>query len=119
MINPVYGSGEQPARKLWRSQKNDASSFESSKRSSGARHLTQNYGPNGTFLGEGRDFRYPMSFTDETGEKIKPKPPYSNLPIDVQMTGRYVMGRTSCILHIMRALEKAVQYLEKNHGLKI
>lgn len=61
--------------------------------------------------------RYPMSFTDETGEKIKPKPPYSNLPIDVQMTGRYVMGANE--LHIMRALEKAVQYLEKNHGLKI
>jgi hypothetical protein len=78
---------------------------------------TQNYGPKGTFLGEGRDFRYPMSFTDETGEKIKPKPPYSNLPIDVQMTGRYVMGANE--LHIMRALDKAIQYLEENHGLKI
>jgi len=78
---------------------------------------TQNYGPNGTFLGEGRDYRYPMSFTDEAGEKIKPKPPYSNLPIDVQMTGRYVIGTNE--LHIMRALEKALQYLEKNHALKI
>jgi hypothetical protein len=78
---------------------------------------TQNYGPNGTFLGEGRDYRYPMSFTDETGEKIKPKPPYNDLPIDVQMTGRYVMGANE--LHIMRAREKAVQYFEKNHGLKI
>ena len=61
---------------------------------------TQNYGPK-----------------DETGEKIKPKPPYSNLPIDVQMTGRYVMGANE--LHIMRALDKAIQYLEENHGLKI
>jgi hypothetical protein len=78
---------------------------------------TQNYGPNGTFLGEGRDYRYPVSFTDETGEKIKPRPPYSNLAIEVQMTGRYVMGANE--LHIMRALEKVVQYLEKNHALKI
>ncbi|WBL78747.1 hypothetical protein I3J27_38425 [Bradyrhizobium xenonodulans] len=77
----------------------------------------KNYGSKGTFLGEGRDFRYPLSFTDETGQKIKPKPPYSDLPIDVQMTGRYVMGTNE--LHIMRALEKAVQYLEENHALKI
>jgi hypothetical protein len=32
-----------------------------------------------------------MSFTDETGEN------QSNLPFDVQMTGRYVMGRMSYI----------------------
>jgi hypothetical protein len=42
---------------------------------------------------------------------------HNDLPIDVQMTGRYVMGANE--LHIMRALEKAVQYFEKNHGLKI
>lgn len=78
---------------------------------------TQNYGPGGTFEGEGRDYRYPATFTNEAGEKIKPKPPYSTLPIEVQMTGRYSFGANE--LHIMRALEKALQYLEKNHGLKV
>ncbi len=78
---------------------------------------TQNYGPGGTFEGEGRDYRYPATFTNEDGEKIKPKPPYGTLPIDVQMTGRYAFGANE--LHIMRALNKALQYLEEHHGLKV
>ena len=52
------------------------------------------------------DAVYPMSFTDEIGEKIKAKPPCNNLPVDVEMTGRYVMGANE--LHIMRALEKVI-----------
>ncbi|WP_298244496.1 hypothetical protein [uncultured Bradyrhizobium sp.] len=77
----------------------------------------QNYGSDGTFLGEGRDFRYPLSFTDEAGQKIKRRSPYADLPVNVQMTGRYVMGANE--LHIMRALEKLVRYLEERHELKI
>jgi hypothetical protein len=35
----------------------------------------QNWGPNGVFEGEGREFRYPITFIDSDGKKDKRKYP--------------------------------------------
>jgi hypothetical protein len=35
----------------------------------------QNWGPNGVFEGEGREFRYPITFIDSRGNKVKTKLP--------------------------------------------
>jgi hypothetical protein len=78
---------------------------------------TQNWGPNGRFEGEGRFFRYPMTFTDQAGKKIKPKRPYDDLSAETKMSGRYTFGTNE--LGIMRALDKVVSYLEENHSLNL
>jgi len=78
---------------------------------------TQNYGPGGTFQSEGREIRYPITFTDDDGVKIKRRSGYEDLPNSVQLTGSYVIGANE--LHILRALDKVLQLLEKNYGLKI
>ena len=69
----------------------------------------QNYGPGGVWEGQGRKFKYPLSYTvGSSGE------------FDLRkqlMTGHYVFGANK--LHIMRALDNVLTYLEEKHGLKI
>lgn len=78
---------------------------------------TQNWGPGGRYEGEGRSIRYPITFTDDKGAKIKRRSGYEDLPTSVQMTGSYVIGVNN--LHILKSLDKVLQFLEKNYGLKI
>ncbi|MDX8353950.1 hypothetical protein [Cognatiyoonia sp. IB215182] len=78
----------------------------------------QNWGPGGRYEGEGRSFRYPLTMTDEDGNKAKRKYPVaSDLPTELIATGHYVMGANK--LHIIRALDDVLKYLEDNKGLKL
>jgi hypothetical protein len=78
---------------------------------------TQNWGPGGKFEGEGRSIRYPITFTDDKGAKIKRRSGYDDLPISMQMTGSYVIGVNN--LHILESLNRILNLLEERHGLKI
>lgn len=84
---------------------------------SGYNSKTQNWGPGGKFEGEGRSIRYPITFTDDKGVKIKRRAEYDDLPISMQMTGSYVIGVNN--LHIMDSLNRILHLLEERHGLKI
>lgn len=74
----------------------------------------QNWGPGGTFEGKGRDFRYPINFLGKDGKKLKVKRVDPSLPPDVVITGSYKVGANE--LYIMRALEKVLSHLERDHG---
>jgi hypothetical protein len=74
----------------------------------------QNWGPGGIFEGEGRSFRYPLTVVED-GKKAKV---YGrHLPADIAMTGHYAFGANQ--LHIVRALDKILDFLEQNHQLKV
>lgn len=77
----------------------------------------QNWGPGGVFEGEGREFRYPITFIDESGEKTKRWSKDSSLSSRAVMTGYYAFGANQ--LHIMRGLDRVLKYLEEHHGLKL
>jgi hypothetical protein len=75
----------------------------------------QNWGPNGVFEGEGREFRYPITFIYSHGHKVKTKTPDPTTPVEVAVTGFYAFGANQ--LQIIRALDKVVQHLEQQYGL--
>jgi hypothetical protein len=77
----------------------------------------QNWGPNGVFEGEGRDFRYPVTFIDQNGNKTKRRSVDASMPAQVAITGYYAFGANQ--LQIIRALHKVIRYLEENHNLSI
>lgn len=77
----------------------------------------QNWGPHGTFEGEGREFRYPITFVDSEGKKTKRRYLDHSISADLAITGHYAFGANH--LHIIRAMDKVVRYLEENHGFKI
>jgi hypothetical protein len=77
----------------------------------------QNWGPNGVFEGEGREFRYPITFVGADGLKIKKKSVDTRLPTSVAKTGYYAFGANQ--LQIIRGLDKVVAYLEEKHKLSI
>ena len=78
----------------------------------------QNWGANGHYEGEGRGFRYPLTVFKKDGEKLKRKhPDVSDLPPEVIATGHYVMGANK--LHIIRALDDVLKFLEDNNDLKL
>ena len=77
----------------------------------------QNWGPGGQHEGEGRRFRYPVTFVDTKGNKLKRKSPDLQLAPGVAETGYYGFGANQ--LHIIRGLEKVLEHLERHHGLKI
>lgn len=77
----------------------------------------QNWGPNGVFEGEGREFRYPITFIGDKGQKEKRWRPDANMPPKTAMTGYYAFGANQ--LSIIRALDKVVAHLERTHGLEI
>lgn len=77
----------------------------------------QNWGPNGVFKGEGRHFRYPITFVDEAGQKTKRYGKNATLNVSTAITGHYAFGANQ--LHIIRALDKIVKYLEDKHGLSL
>ncbi|MGO6709060.1 hypothetical protein [Rhizobium johnstonii] len=78
----------------------------------------QNYGPGGFFEGAGRDFRYPLTMIDQTGEKIKRSyPAATDISPQVLSSGYYAFGANR--LHIIQALNEVLDYLEEHNGLKI
>jgi hypothetical protein len=77
----------------------------------------QNWGPHGVFEGEGREFRYPITFIDSEGKKDKRRYTDANIPAEMAITGYYAFGANQ--LQIIRALDKVVEYLERKNNLKI
>jgi len=77
----------------------------------------QNWGPNGVFEGEGREFRYPITFIDSHGHKVKTKSTNDTIPEEVAVTGFYAFGANQLL--IIRALDKVVQRLEQKYGLDL
>lgn len=87
----------------------------------------QNYGPGGTWEGEGRDFRYPVTFINSDGKKGKY---HSLLPITKSESGNlaycilgekrhnsayYAFGANQ--LYIMRGIKKALELMEKRFNI--
>jgi hypothetical protein len=52
----------------------------------------QNWGPDSEFKGEGREFRYPITFVDSQGHKVKTKSTDATIPVEVAVTGFYAFG---------------------------
>jgi hypothetical protein len=77
----------------------------------------QNWGPGGVFEGEGRNFRYPITFRDATGSKVKRWSPDNTIPDQMFKGGYYAFGANE--LHIISALERVLTHLEAHYGLKI
>jgi hypothetical protein len=77
----------------------------------------QNWGPNGVFEGEGREFRYPITFIGSDGNKIKRKSVDKAIPAPVAMTGYYAFGANQ--LQIIRGLDKVVAYLEEKYKMSL
>jgi hypothetical protein len=77
----------------------------------------QNWGPNGVFEGEGREFRYPITFIDPRGNGIKRRHTDTSLPAETAITGYYAFGANQ--LQIIRALDKVLAYLERHKNLKL
>lgn len=77
----------------------------------------QNWGPNGVFEGEGREFRYPITFIGSDGNKIKRRNVDNTIPAAVAITGYYAFGANQ--LQIIRALDKIVAVLEQQYKFTV
>jgi len=77
----------------------------------------QNWGPNGAFHGEGRDFRYPLTVVDVEGNKKKVRFRADPNNPDELKTGYYAFGANQ--LQIVMALDAVLSHLEEKHGLKL
>lgn len=77
----------------------------------------QNYGPGGSFEGEGRQFRYPLTVVDADGTKRKKRSPAVNETPEALSTGYYSFGTNR--LEIIQALNEVLDYLEANSDLKL
>lgn len=77
----------------------------------------QNYGPGGYWEGEGRWFRYPITFLGPLGEKDKRSYGIRDIDPSKFATGYYAFGANR--LSIVAALARIIEYLEENHNLEI
>lgn len=77
----------------------------------------QNYGPGGSFEGEGRDFRYPLTVVDADGTKRKKRSSAVDETPEALSTGYYSFGANR--LHIIKALNEVLDHLETNADLKL
>jgi len=77
----------------------------------------QNWGSGGQWYGEGREFRYPIKFVRNNGEAEKRWSTDPAMPLTEMRSGYYPFGANQ--LHIIRALEGVLTYLENEHGFKI
>ena len=75
----------------------------------------QNWGPGGEWYGEGREFRYPITFLDEGTKKDKCWHTDTSMPLGRMRTGYYAFGANR--LNIMQALEQVIDVLEKEYSL--
>ena len=82
---------------------------------------TLNWGPNGVLLGEGRRFRYPVTFIEAGGVKRKRSYSEANVPNDIPlasaMSGYYAFGANQ--LQIVSALNRVLGHLEQNHNFQM
>ena len=79
--------------------------------------ISKTGGPHGSYEGEGRDFLYPLTLIDETSTKRKRRNKADeDDPLSLS-TGRYAFGANR--LHIIKALDELVSYLEREHGLRL
>jgi hypothetical protein len=77
----------------------------------------QNFGPGGSFEGEGRDFRYPLTLVDPAGVKRKRRSLATDETPEALSTEYYSFGANR--LHIIKALNEVLDYLEANTELKL
>lgn len=79
----------------------------------------QNYGPGGVRKSDGRSFRYPITFREENGAKVKisARAVPQAISSDMLHSGYYAFGANQ--LDVMTVLERILQYLERHHGLVI
>ncbi|WP_399678220.1 hypothetical protein [Xenophilus sp.] len=78
----------------------------------------QNWGPGGVFLGEGRQYRYPLTVVNGDGEKSKV---YGRLARDAtasEVRGAYY-GFGANHLHIGMGLLRVIKHLETHYGLVV
>ncbi|MGD9924473.1 MAG: hypothetical protein AB7V13_23965 [Pseudorhodoplanes sp.] len=76
----------------------------------------QNWGPGGVFEGEGREFRYPITFRDSGGAKVKARYVDDASDADKIINGYYAFGANE--LHIMEGLELVLSRLEQKYNIK-
>jgi hypothetical protein len=76
----------------------------------------QNYSAWGVWEGEGRSFRYPVTYIRD-GQEEKRKARVDDLQPEALITGHYKFGANE--LSIYRALVRIVDMLEADYGLKI
>lgn len=77
----------------------------------------QNYGPGGSFEGEGRDFRYPLTVVDAEDTKRKKRSPAVDETPEALSTGYYSFGANR--LQIIKALDEVLDHLEADGKLKL
>jgi hypothetical protein len=87
----------------------------------------QNFGPGGSWQGEGRDFRYPVRFINAEGEiqKYRGKLPYTKsssgeyeecvLGEDTYESAHYAFGANE--LYMLQGIRKALEKIEKRFGI--
>lgn len=76
----------------------------------------QNYGSWGVWEGEGRSFRYPVTFL-RNGENVRRRAGFGEFQPEELITGHYLFGANE--LSIYRALIKIIDMLEADYGLKV
>lgn len=76
----------------------------------------QNWGAGGEWLGEGREFRYPITFLEKDLKKDKCGRSAPSMPIQRMRTGYYAFGANR--LYIIQALEKILENLEDKYQFK-
>lgn len=77
----------------------------------------QNWGPGGVQYISGRSFRYPLTTVDAEGEKRKTYSKASTDNTDDFASGYYAFGANR--LHIIKALDEVLDYLERERGLSV
>jgi hypothetical protein len=80
----------------------------------------QNHGPGSIREGDGRGLRYPVTFLDKDGTKVKCKEPVildKFIPEGGLMTGHYAVGANR--LDIMDALHHVLHHLESRYGFSV
>ncbi len=76
----------------------------------------QNYGAWGVWEGEGRSFRYPVTYLRD-GKEEKRKALVNDLKPEELITGHYKFGANELSIH--RALVRIVEMLQSDYGLNI
>mgnify|MGYP000387642163 CR=1 FL=1 len=76
----------------------------------------QNWGANGEWHGEGREFRYPITFLNEGVVKDKCWSTSIEMDLKRMRTGYYAFGANR--LNIIQALENVLKLLEINYDFQ-
>ncbi len=78
----------------------------------------ENYEPGGVSEAPGRSIRYPLTLRAQDGLKLKVRGPFipGSASDDMVRSGYYAFGANQ--LDVMNGLEKILQLLEREHGLR-